>query len=241
MNNMEINLRGLEIVDENHFINIKRNYNLKPIQLYLSDSLENNIINYDTLISETEYLENGSLKSYKHRKRNLNQSVFYQYYKNKVDLTFKKEGDCNSYDLPFIGEGSSTIHDINKSISYVINTSGNETLFFEIKNGNVFKISTVEHVLYEYTYDNNPYFGKGILYDFFSTEFDLQWWFIPEFIPKNNITSIKKYSYADGGVFSPGEDEIHIRNFIYEYNEYNYPTQMKIYGETRMNFFYNKK
>ncbi len=238
---MGINLRGVEIVDENHFINIKRNYDLNPIQLYFSDSLENKTIKRGAFISETEYLETGKVRSYKQPSSKLNEPVFYRYYNDKVDLRFKKQGVYNGCDLPHIGEGNSTIHDINQSISYVVNTSGNETLFFEIKNGNVIKISTVEHVLYEYTYDNNPYFGKGILYDFFSTEFDLQWWFIPEFIPKNNITSVKQYSYSDAGVFSPGEDEIHIRNFVYEYNEYNYPIQMKMYGETRMNFFYDNK
>ena len=238
---MEISLSGVKIVDENYFIITKRNYNLNSFQLYLSDSLENKTIKRGAIICETQYSSNGKLKSYKQPSSNLNEPVIYRYYKDKVDLMYKKQGVYSSCDLPYIGEGSSTIHDINESISYVVNTSGNETLFFEIKNGNVIKISTVEHVLYEYTYDNNPYFGKGILYDFFSTEFDLQWWFIPEFIPKNNITSIKQYSYSDGGRFSPEENEIHVQNFVYKYNEYHYPIQMKMHGEIRMIFFYDNK
>jgi len=237
----EVYLRGVEILDANYFINIKSNDDFQPIKLYISNSLENETIIKDNIVSETEYSENGIVKSYKQQISDLENPLFYSYASDKVDLTHLEGGSYYSCDLPFVGEGTTSVHDFKKDIAYIVASSGEDTLFYEIKNGNVIKISTVEHVLYEYTHDNNPYFGKGILYDFFSTEFDLQWWFIPEFIPKNNITSIKKYSYADGGVFSPGEDEIHIRNFVYEYNEYNYPIQMKMYGETRMNFFYDNK
>jgi hypothetical protein len=237
----EVYLRGVEILDANYFINIKSNDHFQPNKLYISNSLENETIIKDNIVSETEYLENGIVKSYKQQISDLENPLFYSYASDKVDLTHLEGGSYYSCDLPFVGEGTTSIHDFNKDLAYIISSSGEDTLFYEIKNGNVTKISTVEHVLYEYTYDDNPYFGVGIMYDFFSTEFDFKWWFVPEFIPKNNITSIKQYSYSDGGAFSTDEDEISVRNFSYDYNEYNYPIQIKMLGETLMRFFYDIK
>ena len=237
----EVYLRGVEIIDANYFINIKSNDHFQPSKLYISNSLENETITKDNIVSETEYSENGIVKSYKQQISDLENPLFYSYASDKVDLTHLEGGSYYSCDLPFVGEGTTSVHDFNKDLAYIISSSGEDTLFYEIKNGNVTKISTVEHVLYEYTYDDNPYFGVGIMYDFFSTEFDFKWWFVPEFIPKNNITSIKQYSYSDGGAFSTDEDEISVRNFSYDYNEYNYPIQIKMHGETIMRFFYENK
>ncbi|MAW65195.1 MAG: hypothetical protein CMD18_03265 [Flavobacteriales bacterium] len=238
---VELYLRGLEILDEQCFINIKRNNNFQPVLLYISNSLENETIINNKIISEAEYAESGYIESYKQQISDLINSICYSYSNDKVDLTHLEGASYYSCDLPFVGEGTTSVHDFKKDLAYIVASSGEDTLFYEIKNGNVIKISTVEHVLYEYTYDNKPYFAAGIMYDFFSTEFDLKWWFLPEFVPKNNITSIKKYSYADGGTFSTDEDEIIVRNFSYDYNEYNYPIQIKMLGETLMRFFYDIK
>ena len=234
-------LRGVEIFEKDYFINIKSNENFQPEKLYLSNSLENENINIDNIVSETEYSETGKIKKYKQQKSDLGDPILYDYIDGRVNITHLPGGVYYSCDLPFIGEGPTTIHDFDKDIAYIISSSGEDTLFYEIENGNVIKISTVEHVLYEYTYDDKPYFGNGIIYDFYSTEFDFQWWFVSEFIPKNNITSIKKYIYADTGTFSPDQDEVQENNFTYEYNKYGFPTELKEYGQTRMKFYYQFK
>ena len=237
----DLYLRALEFPDEESYINIKRNDSYYPVKLYFSNSLENDLINSEDIISETEYSEDVKVKSYKQQKSDLEDPLLYIYENDKVELTHLGGGSYYSCDLPFIGEGPASVHDFNKELSYIVSSSNEDTLFYEIKNGNVIKISTVEHVLYEYTYDEKPYFGAGILYDFYSTEFDFQWWFIPEFIPKNNITSIKKYIYAGAGTFSPDEDEVQVYNFKYEYNESGYPTQMETQGFLWMKFYYQSK
>ena len=237
----ELYLSGVGIPEMEYYIKIKRNESYHPVKLYFSNSLENDLINSEDIISETEYSKDGKLKSYKQQKSDLQDPLLYIYENDKVELTHLEGGSYYSCDLPFIGEGPVSVHDVNKEVAYIVSSSGEDTLFYEIKNGNVIKISTAEHVLYEYTYDDKPYFGAGILYDFYSTEFDFQWWFIPEFIPKNNITSIKKYIYAGAGTFSPDEDEVQVYNFKYEYNESGYPTQMETQGFLWMKFYYQSK
>jgi len=238
---VELYLRGLEVISEQCFINVKRNDNFKPVTLYFSNSIENQTINNDKIIAEIEYAESGYIESYKQQISDLVDPLCYSYSNDKVDLIHLEGASYYSCDLPFVGEGTASIHDFKKELAYIISSSGENTLFYEIKNGNIIKISTVEHVLYEYTYDNNPYFAAGIMYDFYSNEFDFKCWFLPEFVPKNNITSVKQYSYADGGNLSLDEDEILVRNFSYNYNEYGYPTQMKMQGKTKMRFFYNNQ
>ena len=237
----QIYLRGVERFDQESFINVKSDENYQPTTLYFSNSLENDIIASNSIISETEYSENGKVKSYKQQVSDLNEPVFYTYYSNKVDFNPKEGASSVSSDLPYAGEGITTVYDFNEPNPFVVNSLGSDTIFYEITNGNVTRVSNIEHLLYEYTYDNKPYFGKGIIYDFFSSEFDFQWWFIPEFVPNNNITSIKKYVYADSGIWTPNEDEVYEYIFTYEYNEYNYPTQIKTQGETWMKFHYLKK
>jgi hypothetical protein len=238
---VELYLLGVEMLNEECFINVKSDNNFQPTILYFSNSLENQTIINHKIVSETEYTECGKVKIYKQQMSDLENPLYYSYTNDKVDLTHREGASYYKSDLPFVGEGTTSVHDFKKDLAYIIGSSGEDTLFYEIKNGNVVKISTVEHVLYEYTYDNNPYFATGIMYDFFSSEFDFKWWFIPEFVPKNNITSVKQYSYSDRGTLSPDEDEIFVRNFSYDYNEFGYPTQMKIYGKTKMRFFYDNK
>jgi hypothetical protein len=234
----QIYLSGVEMIAEGCFIHVKRDHKFQPTQLYISNSARSNPVNYYSLLSETEYSDVGNVKSYKQQRDDFKASVSYNYIEGKVDLNFLSDNLFNSRNLPFIGKGITTIHDFKQVFPYAVNSNEDDTLFFEIKNGNVVKVSTIQHVLYEYTYDTHCYFGKGIIYDFFSTEFDLQWWLIPEFIPKNNITSIKRYSYKNEGVLSTDEDEIFEQNFTYDYNQHGYPVQIKMCGEERMKFHY---
>jgi len=232
-------LRGVEMIDESYFVNIKNNENNQPTILYISSSLENDIINSDYVISETEYASDSKIESYKQQISDLEDPVFYNYTANKVDLTFLEGGSYQSVDLPYVGSGITSIHNFNQTNPFLVNSLGSDTIFYETENGNITKISNSKEVLYEYAYDNNPYFGKGILYDFFSSEFGFQWWYIPELVPKNNIISIKKYVYADGSMWTPDEDEEYIFKFTYEYNENGYPIEMKLEDELWMKFHYH--
>ena len=241
LNNDQLYLHGVKVVEEGYFINVQYNDKYQPIELYFASSLGSDAINYNNIVSETEYSENGKIKIYKQPISDLEDPLLYNYSANKVDLRLSYLTPYQSCDLPFIGKGITTVYDFNGSNPYLVNSLISDTIFYEVENGNVTKISNIEHVLYEYTYDNNPYFGKGIIYDFFSSEFDFQWWVIPEFVPKNNITSVKKYTYADGGMFSPNKDEIQTLNFEYKYNQYGYPTEAKAEGYTFLEFYYKNK
>jgi hypothetical protein len=237
----EFYLSGIEMIEESYFVQVKSNQNNQPTDLYTSSSLEIDTINSENRISESEYASDGKLKSYKQQISDLVDPVFYTYKENKVDLTFLEVGSYQSVDLPYVGSGVTSIYDLNQPNPFLVNSLGTDTLFYEFENGNIKAIRDVNHVLYEYTYDNQPYFGKGILYDFFSSELGFQWWFIPEFVPTNNILSIKKYVYADDGIWTPNEDAVYVYNFTYTYNENGYPTEMHIENELWMKFYYQIK
>ena len=241
LNNDQLYLQGVKLTNQGYFINVKYNDKYQPVKLYSASSLGSDSINYNNIVSETEYLENGKVKIYKQPISDLEDPLVYNYSANKVDLNLLYSTPYQSCDLPFIGKGITTVYDFNGSNPFLVNSLESDTIFYEIENGNVTKISNIEHVLYEYTYDNNPYFGNGIIYDFFSSEFDFKWWVIPEFVPKNNITSIKKYTYADGGTFSPKKDEVNELNFEYKYNSSGYPTEVKREGYTFLEFYYKNK
>ena len=236
-----IYLRGIEV--EGRFINVKCNANYQPTTIYVANSLESGVTDSSRIISETEYSENGKVNEYRQPASGLTDPVFYSYQTDRVDLTFLDGAEYNSVDLPFVGRGTTTVYDVNGSSPYLRSSLWGEgdTVFYEVENGNITKISGGKQVLYEYTYDNKPYFGEGIIYDFFSGEFDWQWWVAAELVPKNNVTSIKKYVYADGGLFSPSEDKVYVENYSYEYNEHDYPTELKIEGEIWMRFHYLNK
>ena len=77
----DLYLRALEFPDEESYINIKRNDNYYPVKLYFSNSLENDLINSEDIISETEYSEDGKVRSYKQQKSDLEDPLLYIYEK----------------------------------------------------------------------------------------------------------------------------------------------------------------
>ena len=58
-------------------------------------------------------------------------------------------------------------------------------------------------------------------------------WFEKELVPKNNIVSKTNYMHR-----SEGNVMVIKTIYTYSYNENNYPTEVKVDGETYMKFYY---
>ncbi|MDC1188743.1 hypothetical protein N8089_03015 [Flavobacteriales bacterium] len=214
-------LKGVELIDEGYFINIESNDDCQPTILSMGGSLDSPI-DSDYLVSETSYLENGNIENYIQQFADMEKPYNYSYSKDLAELT-------NS-----AGEVVFKIKDYNNDNSAItlVVSSGVEYKY-NMLNGNVASIESDGKLLVEYTYDNKPYFASDVLYDFFGTELDFQMWFEKELVPKNNIVSKTNYMHR-----SEGNVMVIKTIYTYSYNENNYPTEVKVDGETYMKFYY---
>jgi hypothetical protein len=214
-------LKGVELIDEGYFINIESNDDCQPTILSMGGSLDSPI-DSDYIVSETSYLENGNIENYIQPLANMEKPYNYSYKENLVEL---------------INSAGEVVVEIinykNDNSAITVTSPGGVEYKYKMLNGNVASIESDGKLLVEYTYDDKPYFARDILYDFFGTELDFQMWFEKELVPNNNIVSKINYLHGFG-------DDVRVfkTTYTYSYDENNYPTEVKVDGETHMKFYY---